>query len=282
PNIEKNDIFISKKQSKRENKNYDAVWNAGFYLYGWDYEWEFDYRKKRPKISADQIVKRIERLYKKNKIAKQDKFILLLHDPMFKNKYNGRKILQQLIQKLKSNGWEFDSIANYLTSDDFLYAKYHQNYDGSTATVMANNMQTLPSTPIKAKKIAQAPKIAKYDTKIKIQKKKKKKIVKKPSSVKKQHHVKNTIKAIHNDPKKTMEMQLFEAISRVDVHHVRNLIQSGVNIHAYNRYGQSAIVLATTLKQSNIVQVLIQNGANINHKDQNGNSALMVLQSMTR
>ena len=274
PTIAKNDIFISKKQSLKERKNYDALWNAGFYLYGWDYEWEFDYKKRKPKLSVNQIVRKIERLYKKDKIAKKDKFVLLLHDPMFKNRYNGKKNLQQLIKKLKQNGWEFDTIANYLSAKDFLYAKYQQHFDPTISNIALANIHTLPFTPIK-----KATKV------VKIKKHKRKKVsIKKPT--KKTKIVKNQIRTqnIKNIPysSKSLEQQLFEAIARVDERKTQDLIKNGVNIDAHNSKGQSALVLATMLKRSKIVQILINNGADITKKDKNGNSALMVLQQMTR
>lgn len=285
PTVSKNDIFISKKQSLKERKNYDALWNAGFYLYGWDYEWEFDHKKKKPKLSVNQIVKKIERLYKRGKIAKKEKFVLLLHDPMFKNRYNGKNNLQNLIKKLKQNGWEFDTIANYLSAKDFLYAKYQQQYDPNITSIVANNIQILPSTPIKQSIVKKAKKmVSTKKTKLKKRYNKKKTISKiKKTTIKK--HKKIAYKPnIENMPysSKSLEQQLFEAIARVDEKKMQDLIKNGVNIHAHNSKGQSALVLATMLKRSSIVQILINNGADINKKDKNGNSALMILQQMTR
>jgi peptidoglycan/xylan/chitin deacetylase (PgdA/CDA1 family) len=285
PTIFKNDIFISKKQSLKERKNYDAIWNAGFYLYGWDYEWEFDYKHKRPKLSVNQIVKKIERLYRRGKIAKKEKFVLLLHDPMFKNRYHGKENLQKLIKKLKNNGWQFDTIANYLDAKDFLYAKYQQHYDPDTTSIIANNIQVLPSTPIKKEVIKKATKVvSKNIKKPKVKKHTKKPKINKHKIAKKPIVKKRVIKHIQKMPysSKDLEAQLFEAINRVDEKKTQYLIKNGVNIHAHNSKGQSALVLATMLKRSNIVQILIKNGADINKKDKNGNSALMILQQMTR
>lgn len=350
PSIEKNDIFISKKQSLNEIDGYDAVWNAGFYLYGWDYEWEFDYKNKRPARTVNQLVSIIERLYRKNKIAKNGKFVLLMHDQMFKNRYNGKQNLRQLIQKLRNNGWEFDSLANYLTPNDFLYATNMPKNQATPLQKLATKQLALPKKPTHEEKVAtlskvtkpakqkqkmiktktiQAPKEKVISTKNKKTKKIIKKIpqvvTKKEPIIKKQKKInyekllitksidtvtiqktptKKVVKKekiqevkkpiqiatiskkqeIQRMPltKEELKKELFEAIKYTDEKRIVTALKNGANIYCFNELGQSPLVLATSLKQSNIVQILINHGADINHKDKNGDSAISILQKMTQ
>lgn len=294
PSIEKNDIFISQKQSLEEIDGYDAVWNEGFFLYGWDYEWEFDYKNKKPSRSVDELVSIIERLYKSNKTTKDGKFVLLMHDQMFKERYNGKENLIDLITKLKNNGWEFDSLANYLTPNDFLYATNMPKEKATSLQKLATNKLQLPqpkktaqytaslkqqkiqSTPtpkeiqkeeIKAVEVARTP--VKVDQK-KIENKEPKRIASQ-SSVQKMPYTKEQLIS-----------ELFSAIKNTDEQRIIKALKNGADIYSFNESGQSPLVLATTLKQSNIVQILINHGADINHKDKNGDSAISVLQRMTR
>ena len=113
-NISKNDIFISKKQTQRELKNYDALYKAGFFLYGWDDEWEYDYEERNFKKTPYEMLLSIKKNFKRNKIIQKEKFILLLHDNMFQNYYGGKKQLTQLIRLLKKDGWIFETIDDYI------------------------------------------------------------------------------------------------------------------------------------------------------------------------
>lgn len=42
--------------------------------------------------------------------------ILLMHDEMFQDQFNGRENLQSLIRKLKERGYAFGDIRNYAPS----------------------------------------------------------------------------------------------------------------------------------------------------------------------
>ncbi len=381
PSIEKNDIFISKKQSEIEVTQYDAVWNSGFYLYGWDYEWEFDYRKKQPARTVDQLISIIERLYRTNKTVKKEKFILLMHDQMFKDRYNGKENLKALIQKLRAKGWEFDSLTNYLTHNDFLYATNMPKNKATPLQKLANNELKLPKpqkvvtasikAPIKevvinnelkniSKKIEEKiehitpqshrslvasniidvksnlidlieeESLTKImieshnnhisannidiafisennkETKIMVAKhsiiaqstiidktqiKKEdntKTIVAKHSTIAKADMIDKTpmLKVVKQSKmpmtKKELKKELFDAIKRTDARKMLKVLKLGADVYSYNEYGQSPLVLATSMKKSSIVQILINHGADINHKDKNGDSAISVLQKMTQ
>ena len=55
----------------------------------------------------------MESAHKKNKSNKKNKVILLTHDIMFSNHFNGKENLKRLVQLLKNSGWSFKSINNY-------------------------------------------------------------------------------------------------------------------------------------------------------------------------
>ncbi len=112
PSIFRNDPGIPKRYC--ENDKYDALCECGYKIFGWDYQWEYDPRNGKVYKTPDEIVNIIEKIYKKGRTRTKGKFVLLMHDFSFRDKYNGKEQLSELIAKLKSNGWGFDTIANYI------------------------------------------------------------------------------------------------------------------------------------------------------------------------
>ncbi len=98
----------------KEKDKYDALWYLGYYIYGWDYQWSYNPNNGKVIYSPDKIVRNIERIYKRGKVKNRGKFVLLMHDFSFRDKFDGQNQLRTLIKKLKTNGWRFEAIDTYL------------------------------------------------------------------------------------------------------------------------------------------------------------------------
>lgn len=66
------------------------------------------------------------------------------------------------------------------------------------------------------------------------------------------------------------------AIRRGDVEAVRDHLRSGVDINALDRYGQTALMLATHHGHGGIVELLVQHGADLDVTAKYNLSALML------
>ncbi len=100
-------------KSRHEERSYNALEDDGFNIFGWDYQW--DYRPRDGKLykSPREMLRRINRIYNRGRTKKRGKFILLMHDFTFKDRFNGKEKLRELITLLRNDGWNFDSIENY-------------------------------------------------------------------------------------------------------------------------------------------------------------------------
>lgn len=112
PQISSNDIAINSSQTSIEKLAYDKVAKAGYEIFGWDVEWRFD-KAGRPTQSPYEVVKEMEYSVKHGRSKKKGKVILLSHDIMFGDNYDGVNNLTTFIKLLKKNGWAFDSLDNY-------------------------------------------------------------------------------------------------------------------------------------------------------------------------
>lgn len=112
PDISKNDIALTPEQTAKEIASYDKVFKEGYNVYGWDVEWEFE-KTGRPISTPEQVFQYMEYAYKKNRSNKKDKVIVLMHDVMFNNYFNGKENLRTFIQLLKKNDWTFEVIGKY-------------------------------------------------------------------------------------------------------------------------------------------------------------------------
>ncbi len=106
------DPGIPKKH--KESEKYDALWDEGYQIFGWDYQWSYDPTNGKVYKSPKKLAHTIERIYKKDKTKVKGKFVLLMHDFSFKNKFNGKETLRTLIHELKDLGWRFETIETYL------------------------------------------------------------------------------------------------------------------------------------------------------------------------
>ncbi|MFS8046262.1 polysaccharide deacetylase family protein [Rhizobium sp. BR 314] len=116
PTVSREDLSINVAQWEREWLDYELVAEAGFYLYGWDFEWVHSDDGK-PVQSVDRLVSEIDHLFQYGRFAQPGKMILLMHDEMFQDQFDGQGKLQSLIQKLKQRGYAFGDIRSYAPSN---------------------------------------------------------------------------------------------------------------------------------------------------------------------
>jgi len=110
PDLIKNDAAIKRKS---EIISYDKVASEGYNIYGWDIEWKFNPKTSEPLWDGFTMANKINNFYKYRKPTKKNKIVLLAHDFMFKDKYNGKLKLKNLIKELKNTGWKFETVDMY-------------------------------------------------------------------------------------------------------------------------------------------------------------------------
>lgn len=112
PSMSKNDTSLGLAQEGREEPDYEFVAASGFYLYGWDHEWVHEDSGK-PVQSVDHLVSEIDHLFGYGRFVKPGKMILLMHDQMFQDGFDGKKNLTELINALKQRNYRFGTITDY-------------------------------------------------------------------------------------------------------------------------------------------------------------------------
>ncbi len=112
PSICVDDPGIPEKYN--EKPKYDALWDRGYLLFGWDYQWSYNPKNGQVYHSAKKMVANIERIYERGRTKQSGKFVLLMHDFSFRDKFNGKESLRALIKGLKKKGWQFETLATYL------------------------------------------------------------------------------------------------------------------------------------------------------------------------
>ncbi|WP_269930608.1 polysaccharide deacetylase family protein [Aminobacter sp. HY435] len=113
PNVSTNDLSIDRKEIGIEEPDYEFVAATGFWLYGWDHEWVHDGTGK-PVQSVKTMISEIDHLFGgKVRFVRPNRLILLMHDEMFQDTFNGPANLTALIQGLKQRGYKFGQIPDY-------------------------------------------------------------------------------------------------------------------------------------------------------------------------
>jgi len=112
PTVAREDLSINVAQWEREWLDYELVAEAGFYLYGWDFEWVHSDDGK-PVQSVDHLVSEIDHLFQYGRFTQPGKMILLMHDEMFQDQFNGQDNLRTLIRSLRERGYAFGDIRTY-------------------------------------------------------------------------------------------------------------------------------------------------------------------------
>ena len=112
PEMSSDDMGIGKPEDHREEPGFEFVAASGYYLYGWDHEWVHDGTGK-PVQSVDTLVSEIAHLFAFGGMAKPNKMILLMHDEMFQDGFDGTANLQSLVAALKKRGYAFGQISRF-------------------------------------------------------------------------------------------------------------------------------------------------------------------------
>ncbi len=123
PEVSRNDAALKARRKIIEVPKYDALSDKGYFIYGWDIEWSFRHKTGKPIYSAKAMVQKINTCYRCSRSAKEGKVILLAHDFMFQDKFNGKRKLRMLIRLLRDSGWQFDTLENYSDCKPELYVK---------------------------------------------------------------------------------------------------------------------------------------------------------------
>lgn len=110
--MSKNDTSLGLAEEGREDPDYEFVAASGFYLYGWDHEWVHE-NSGEPVQTIDHLVSEIDHLFGYGRFVKPGKLILLMHDEMFQNVFDGKANLTALIKALKLRGYTFGAISDY-------------------------------------------------------------------------------------------------------------------------------------------------------------------------
>ncbi len=112
-NISKDDNSLGPLEADREQVDYEFVSASGFLLYGWDFEWVHE-NSGKPVQTVDHLVSEIDHLFaSRTRFMKPGKLILLMHDQMFQDGFNGKANLTALIAALRLRGYAFGDIRSY-------------------------------------------------------------------------------------------------------------------------------------------------------------------------
>jgi peptidoglycan/xylan/chitin deacetylase (PgdA/CDA1 family) len=84
----------------------------GYEVFGWDVEWKFDSTDYTPRQSIDELIEEIEDLCNSSMAFTPNHVVLLIHNQMF-GKQNDKNNLQELIEKLRENGFTFEYLSSY-------------------------------------------------------------------------------------------------------------------------------------------------------------------------
>lgn len=111
-NVFSDDLSINVRQWEKEWLDYELVAAAGFRIYGWDFEWVHS-DDGTPVQTVDHLVSEIDHLFRYGRFTRKGKMILLMHDQMFQDKFNGTDNLTALIRALRKRGYAFGDLATY-------------------------------------------------------------------------------------------------------------------------------------------------------------------------
>lgn len=110
--VSRNDLSVGEVQAASEQVDFEFVAASDFDVYGWDFEWFHDGTGK-PVQKADRLVEEIARLFAYGRLVEKDKLILLMHDQMFQDRFDGVANLTALISGLRARGFAFGAIRDY-------------------------------------------------------------------------------------------------------------------------------------------------------------------------
>ncbi len=112
--MSRDDFGLSLEEAQREQVDFEFVAASGFHLYGWDFEWVHDDSGK-PVQSVERLIDEIGHLFAAGRTVGKNKLILLMHDEMFQDVFQGKEKLTALVAGLRGKGYVFGHIADYDT-----------------------------------------------------------------------------------------------------------------------------------------------------------------------
>ncbi|MBN9233840.1 MULTISPECIES: polysaccharide deacetylase family protein [Phyllobacteriaceae] len=113
--MSRDDFGLSLEEAQREQVDFEFVAASGFHLYGWDFEWVHEDSGK-PVQSVDRLIDEIGHLFAAGRTVGKNKLVLLMHDEMFQDVFQGRDKLTALVTGLRAKGYAFGHIADYDTA----------------------------------------------------------------------------------------------------------------------------------------------------------------------
>ena len=99
-------------------KTAEALKAQGFKIIGWDIEWAG--KGSVPKETPQDMVAKIDNLFKQDMTFSRNHLVVLAHDPMFQ-KEEGQKQLLELVQLLKDKKYVLENIRHYPEKDSAEY-----------------------------------------------------------------------------------------------------------------------------------------------------------------
>ncbi len=240
PSASRNDWGISVAHRSKEIDKYDALKNRGYYIYGWDAEWNFSHKTQRPLFGGEEMARRVNLIYNSGKNLKKGKIVLLAHDYLWKRSKDLAK-LRTFIRIMKADGWKFATIDTYSNSTPEVLAK---------KKFTDKNPEELKPAQEIAKKAKVVPGVSE-----------------KLISAKKDSH--RSAKTSQN-----RLALLCKAIEDQDFMVIRKLLASGVNINKKNSKGELPLNIAIKTNNAVLVKILVERGARIFNIDAYGMSPM--------
>ena len=106
PGMRLDDPAISRNETRIEDPAYDALFAAGFYLYGWDVEWA--HRRGIPRQSVRTMVNLLTASHRRT----PGKVVMLMHDVMMRAP-KGPGELVRIIEGVRDRGVTFERLSEY-------------------------------------------------------------------------------------------------------------------------------------------------------------------------
>lgn len=98
---------------RKSAKAIDSLQKAGFVVFGWDLEWQYDPKTLDLKNSADELLNQIDSIFNHDKTRIKDNMVLLAHDQVYQKSADSFQ-LRDFIQKLKKKDeYELSLVNDY-------------------------------------------------------------------------------------------------------------------------------------------------------------------------
>jgi peptidoglycan/xylan/chitin deacetylase (PgdA/CDA1 family) len=102
----------------QRTKVMDSLFQLGYFITGWDNEWEYAGKTQKAKQSPDELISQLNAQFAAQKLNKPNHLVLLAHDMVFADAADGAW-LKEFLSKLKSDPQiEFRVISQYPGAGD--------------------------------------------------------------------------------------------------------------------------------------------------------------------